>query len=447
MYRLLLIFTFAITLLGVSCNDPITITDIPGQVEIPILYTDTFSVNARTIEGEITSTYDLGVNYSTYLLGELDDPIFGKSTSKTYIELDFRSGTPSNFEGTTIDSAVLIIGYDNLGFYGDTTARYDIEVRQMIQQLEGDTIESNQVWATDPTIIGSRSLIPSRYDSLEILNHVEEGVIDTVGPQLRIPLTNTFGQMLLDADGENYLSRESLLEFINGLELSATSDKSAMMGLDLGDAANFSGINRLRLYYSEVDTAEIFDFSFTSRTASTFEHDVTGSELANYLANENHNGNDKVFVQGMSGVEVEFSFPTIEEVRERIINRAELVYYSISDPNEVDIINAPIDLATLTYINDDEVRTLTTDASLGVNPGPYSTILGGTPVLVDEENGIYQTTVNLTSQFNTVFNRDFLTSNVILTPLQRSERSSRSIIFGSGDTQYKPVLKITYTDI
>jgi len=217
MYRLLLIFTFAITLLGVSCNDPITITDIPGQVEIPILYTDTFSVNARTIEGEITSTYDLGVNYSTYLLGELDDPIFGKSTSKTYIELDFRSGTPSNFEGTTIDSAVLIIGYDNLGFYGDTTARYDIEVRRMIQQLEGDTIESNQVWATDPTIIGSRSLIPSRYDSLEILNHVEEGVIDTVGPQLRIPLTNTFGQMLLDADEENYLSRESLLEFINGL--------------------------------------------------------------------------------------------------------------------------------------------------------------------------------------------------------------------------------------
>jgi len=196
-----------------------------------------------------------------------------------------------------------------------------------------------------------------------------------------------------------------------------------------------------------VFTAEIFDFSFTSRTASTFEHDVTGSEVANYLANENHNGNDKVFVQGMSGVEVEFSFPTIEEVRERIINRAELVYYSVSDPNEVDIINAPIDLATLTYINDDEVRTLTTDASLGVNPGPYSTILGGTPVLVDEENGIYQTTVNLTSQFNTVFNRDFLTSNVILTPLQRSERSSRSIIFGSGDTQYKPVLKITYTDI
>lgn len=446
MYRLLLIFTFAITLLGYSCNDPITIVDGPGEEEIPVVFTDTFTVDTKTIQGEISSTYDLGINYTTYLLGALDDPIFGKSTSNIYLELDFQTSAPTDFDVATLDSAVLIITYDTLGFYGDTTARYDIEVRQMIEQMQGDTIESNQVWATDPTIIGSHSIVPARYDSLTIASHLVEGEAVTIAPQLRIPMTNSFAQTLLDADAANYADRQALLDFVNGLEISATTDKSAMMGLDLGDITNFSGINKLRVYYT-TDTTKVFDFSYRSRTASTFTHDVVDSEVENYIIDESHNSDDRAFFQGMSGVEVEFSFPTIEELKDKIINNVELVYHSVSDPNEVNIINDPVDLATLTYVNSESERTLTTDASLAVNPGPYVNILGGNPILIDEDNGIYQTTVNLTSQFNTVFNRDDITSNVILTPLQRSERSSRTIIFGSGDAQYKPVLKITYTNI
>lgn len=449
MYRLLLIFTFAITLIGYGCNDPITIVDNP-DVEIDILFTDTFSVDTRTIVGDITSTYDLGINYTTHLLGALDDPIFGTSTSSIYVELDFLTALPSDFDLSLLDSAVLVIEYDTLGFYGDTTARYDIEVRQMIEQLSGDTINSNQVWATDPTIIGSRSIVPGRFDSIFVGNHVVDGQIDSLGPQLRIPMTNSFGQMLLDADDANYSDSEALIDFINGLEISATTDKSAMMGLDLGDITNFSGVNKLRLYYTDDTTARIFDFAFRSRTASTFVHDVVGSEVEPYLTDGNHNDDDFAFYQGMSGVEVEISFPTIGELEDRIINNAELVYYSVSDPSEVNIINKPVDLATLTYINEEENRTLTTDASLGINPGPYTSVLGGNPVLVDQINGIYKTTLNLTSQFNTVFNSDgLLTSNVILTPLQRAERSSRTIIFGPGaaDLEFRPVLRITYTNI
>jgi len=432
--------------LGTSCNDPITIIDTPDE-EIGIVFSDTFTVNTKTIIGEFASTYNLGINYSTYLLGALDDPIFGKSASKTYVELNYRSSLPFDFEGSTIDSAVLVMQYDTLGFYGDTTARYEIEVRQMIQQMDTDTVKSNDVWNVDPTIIGSRSIVPNFRDSLVIMDHLDDGNLDTIAAELRIPMTNVFAQSLLDADASNYETRESLLDFINGLEISATTDKSAMMGLGLSDSDNFNGNNKLRLFYSKSDSARIYDFSFTTRTASTFIHDRDGYEVEAYIADENHNDNDRAFFQGMSGVEVEFSFPHIDQIKDRIINNVELVYYSESDPTEVNMINQPVDLATLTYINDEGNRTLTSDASFGINPGPYSLILGGVPELIDESNGIYRTSVNLTSQFNTVFNRDDLTSNVILTPLQRSERSSRTIIFGSGDPQYKPVLKITYTDI
>lgn len=444
MYRLLLVFTFAITLLGTSCNDPITIVDNPDE-EIDIIFEE-YEVDTKTIQGEVSATYNLGVNFTTYLLGELDDPVFGKSTSNINIELDYLIGLP-NFTDAVLDSVVLIMAYDTLGFYGDTTATYNIEVRQLVEQMTGDTIKSDVMWDVDPMVIGSKTIVPSVYDSLVITNHLAEGALDTIAPELRIPMEDSFGQMILDADDSNYLSSESLLEFINGLQISASTDKSAMMGLNLGDLNNFSGINKLRIYYTDPDTTKVYDFSFTSRTASTFIHDYSGSSMEGYLADENHNSNDLAFFQGMSGVEAEMSFPTLDVLKDNIINKAELVYYSISDPNEVDIINSPVDLATLTYVNGDGERTLTTDASLGVNPGPYASILGGVPELVDQANGIYRTSVNLTNQLNTVFNSDILTTNVILTPLQRSERSSRSIIFGSGNPQYKPVLKITYTNI
>ena len=50
MYRLLLIFTLALTLLGYSCNDPITI-GIPTEDDIEIIYSDTFSLNTKTLLG------------------------------------------------------------------------------------------------------------------------------------------------------------------------------------------------------------------------------------------------------------------------------------------------------------------------------------------------------------------------------------------------------------
>jgi len=446
MYRLLLIFTFAATLIGVGCNDPIAIVDGPGQSEIPIIFTDTFSVDTKTLLGENSSTYTLGINNNTYLLGALDDPIFGKSTSKVYVELDFLASTP-NFDGVTLDSAILVMQYDPLRFYGDTTATYNIEVRQMTEQMSGDTIKSDKVWNTDPTIIGSRSIVPSRFDSLIISNHIEDGALDTIGPELRIKMDDTFAQGLIDADASNYANSTALLDFINGLEISASTDKGAMMGLSLDDVNNFAGANRLRVFFSTDTTKQVYDFSFRSRTASTFTHDITGSEVENYIADENHNGDDRAFYQGMSGVETEISFPTVSELKDRIINKAELIYYSVTDPNETNAINTPIDFATLTYINDDGDRTLTTDASLAISTGPYTAILGGNPILIDEVNGIYQTTVNLTSQFNTVFNNDNLSTNVTLTALQRSERSSRTVIFGSGSAEYKPVLRITYTNI
>jgi hypothetical protein len=321
----------------------------------------------------------------------------------------------------------------------------------MLERMDGDTILSDQTWSIDPTVIGSISIVPSRFDSITIASHEAGGELIKVGPQLRVPMTNEFGQELIDAESTNYVNSDALIEFINGLNISATTSSSSMMGLDFSDITNFSGTNKLRIYYTTSaatsDTTKVFDFSFRSRTASTFIHDIQGADIENYLADENFNNDDLLFFQGMSGVEGQIDFPSIEELRDKIINKAELIYYSLSDPNETNMINSPVDISTLTYIDVDGERTLTSDASFGINPGPYSSVLGGIPELIDETNGIYRTSVNLTNHFHTVFSQEGVSESVILTPLQRSERSSRTIIFGSGSTQYKPVLEVTYTNI
>lgn len=446
MFRSHWIFVIAIAILSISCNDPITIgTDIEDPIEL--VFTDTITLDTKTVQGDTTATFTLGVNNTTYLLGALDDTYFGQSNSEIYFELRYGSTLP-DFQGSTLDSVVLVLQYDTLGVYGDTTAVYDVEIRQMDERMEGDTIRSNRTFALQSDIIGSKSFVPRLTDSIMIDSHTDT-VTDlvTISPQFRIPMTTAFGDFLFNADPINYVDDETLEEFIKGLYIKATPSSSSMIGLNLGDANNLSGANALRVYYTdEEDVKRIYDFTLSSRTFAHFDHDISGSAVEAYLADEDFNGDDLAFYQSMSGVEAEFSFPSIIQFQDAIINKAELVYYStILDP-QMDQVLDPIDLTTTTYINTDGERVLTVDASIAISNGPYTSVLGGVPERVGDLN-VFKHTINMTNHVNTLLNNPELARNVRLTALQRSERSSRTIIFGSGASQYQPVLRLSYTNI
>lgn len=445
MYRIQLISFIIIAFISYGCNDPITIGDDIDE-PIDLQYNDDVILDTKTVTGEITATYNLGINYTTYLIGQLDDPYFGKSTSDIYLQIGYGATIP-DFDDGVLDSVILVMEYDTLGIYGDTTAVYDFEVYQMDEIMTGDTLLADTTFAVLPTIVGSKSIRPAPYDSVTIANYLGEANDSiTLKPQLRIPMTTEFAEMVFNADSVNYASSDNILDFINGLRISAITENS-MMGFNIGDNTNLAGTNGLRVYYTSADgEATEYNFTFRSRTFSHFDHDVSGAIVENYLADEDFNNDDFAFYQGMSGVETEIRFDGIRDFSNTIINNAKLIYYSTELPEATSNVYSPVRLTTATYINTDGDRVLTTDATLGISPGPYSTAFGGFPEEIGDSK-IYRHEINMTNHIYNIFNDPELDTKITLTPLQRSETSSRTIIFGSGSVDYKPVLKLVYTTI
>lgn len=455
-YTIYLVLVAALSIV-MGCNDPINIgTNIEDPVDVQ--FTDTLTLTTKVVTGDTTASYSLGIDNVTYNLGRLQDPVFGESTSDVYMNIGL-SEIP-NFKDAVLDSMVLSIEYDTTGFYGNSLASYTIELYELEEKIDGDTILSNRTFPVKPELIGSRffSKIDPR-DSVSIENHLDSSKIVKLKPQLRIPINQEYAQRFLDQDSTTFNSVENFENFFKGLYIKAVTEDNGMIGLNLSNTSSSisSGTNSLTLYYNVVtDNIEepekkAYRFAISPITYSQFQHDYSGSIVEPYIDNAGYNNNDYAFYQGMSGVETEFTFPSIRNFENTIINKAELIYFSTQlSPVDGSTNLDPISVATVTYETEEGERLLTLDASIGLSSGlssrGYSTVLGGIPI-EQEGTDIYKHSINLTNHFSNIINNPGLSTSVKVTALLRSETSARTIIFGSGaSSQYKPVLRLTYTN-
>jgi len=116
-----------VSLLLSACDDGIVIgEDILNEEEINTGVTDDFTLSAVTVPGEPIYTFVQDRDRQTYTLGEIDDPIFGKYSSDMYLSLTYASFP--DYSDSVLDSMVLVMEYDTIGFYGDSTAVHDVNV-------------------------------------------------------------------------------------------------------------------------------------------------------------------------------------------------------------------------------------------------------------------------------------------------------------------------------
>lgn len=452
-YTIYLVLVAALSIV-MGCNDPINIgTNIEDPVDVQ--FTDTLTLTTKVVTGDTTASYTIGIDNRTYNLGRLQDPVFGETTSDVYMNIGL-SSIP-DFTGARLDSMVLAIEYDTTGFYGNKLASYNIEVYELEEKIEGDTILANRTFAVKPGLIGSRyfNQIDPR-DSIQIESHIDSSKIIKLKPQLRIPIDQEYAKNFFDQDSVTFSTVENFEAFFKGLYIKAVTEDNGMIGLNLSNSANVAGItngtNSLSVYFNaknnlNEDVKYLYKFAISPVTYSQFQHDYSGSIVEPYIDNAGFNNNDYAFYQGLSGIETEFSFPSIRNFENTIINNAELIYYSTQlTPVDASLNYDPISVATVTYETEEGERLLTSDASIGLSPGPYSSILGGVPLELDGTE-IYKHSINLTNHFSNIINNPELSTTVKVTALLRSETSARTIIFGSGATsQYKPVLRLTYTN-
>jgi hypothetical protein len=305
--------------------------DVDPSTDINGNFVDTVTVRSSTVREDSVLTNTL----TQYPLGYFNDPIFGKTAANIALSLTMANSSTTFGTAPVLDSAVLVLHYGN-EFYGDSTSKFQIEVRQLAEQLSKSKSYYNQYsFNVNPTVIGSQLVTVRRRDSVKV-NQIVTGkadVVKTKAPQIRIPLNASFiNNNFLNTAATNLSSQEAFIKFIKGLHLRVNEAQSSGPG---GIAfLNLTDSSRLDIYYKStsgttIDTtiASFPILNGTQPVAAQFTHDYTGTNIQTQLNNP-ATQYDFTYVQGLAGLRTKVRFPHLEKLKELgniTINKAELI--------------------------------------------------------------------------------------------------------------------------
>ncbi|WP_081675012.1 DUF4270 domain-containing protein [Daejeonella oryzae] len=316
-----------------ACENPDSIgLDVDPSDAITGNLIDTVSIRSFTVKEDSIITNSM----SDFPIGNLDDPIFGPTTSSIAASLNLPT-SPLTF-GTTpvLDSAVLVLKYSD-EYFGDPNALHKFEVYTLTDRLTSSSNFLNTALHTyNPDIIGSKTSKVNIKDSVEITEIVtgKPDIKKKQAPQLRIPISSSYiSDNFLNGNPESFKDNTVFNNFVKGLYLTVNKSATAGVGgiafLDLGTNGS-----KLELYYKSkngtaTDTT-VTSFAIQNSAgpiAGTFVHDYRGTEvqtqLNNPLTSYNYN-----FIQPMAGVKTKLNFPFITKLKELgniVVNKAELV--------------------------------------------------------------------------------------------------------------------------
>ena len=454
---------FASAILITACTDGSIIgNDLLGDEEISLNFQDDFVLTGQTVLGDSVATYNVSSINQTYLLGEVDDPTFGKYTSDIYTAITFNATFP-NFENSVLDSIVLDLEYDTLGFYGDSNVVHNIEIFRLEEDFaEFDTIYSNTSFMSGMVPIGSASLVPDLSKNIDI-QYRDFEITDSIvslSPRLRIRLDDAYGIEILE-DTLSQVSDSALIANFKGLYIKSTTAGSSMIGLNFNENPDFNdGIARLHMYYTKtnngVETLEEYSYLMRSITSSTFTHDFGGSVVGSIL-NDTDAGNDFLYSQNMAGVNAEVNIPdlnTLDNFNQDtiIINAAQLVLTVNEDVNEFQTDLYPNSTRFLLSKENEEGDGRILIDDLTKNGLDLSTGLGihdGRVREVVQEDGstIKTVTFVITDYVRNLLEEDISSSTITISPVGRSESPRRTVFYGLDHPDFPAKLRISYTKI
>ncbi len=322
-----------------SCKkDPndIGYTLLPGSDTLNVRSVDTVTIIAYSLIQDSIRTDKRTEN----MVGSMVDPVFGVTSANYYTQ--FRLSAESNDFGSNpvMDSIVLQLRYSTI--YGDTNTLQTLKVYEMSQDLSYDsTYYSNQSIAIYGNLLASYTFRPKPKDSVLV-----KGV--KTAPHIRINLskmTNYFGNKILFTPADVINSNLSFIKYMKGLAIQSVpvSSGGALISILPIDANS-----KLVLYFhNDSTTYNAFDMPVNSLCARMNQFDHNGylsasPELKNQILNKDTLlGKEKLYIQGLGGVQTKIRIPYIKELRNLgkiAINNALLVLKNI----EFDTTYAPV---------------------------------------------------------------------------------------------------------
>ncbi len=335
--RSLLAFVILIFFFGAittSCeNDPtiIGIDLLPDEEKLGVFSSDTTTVLVHSVFVDSIKTDET----TRSLLGSYIDPVFGLSTVSIATQVRLSSVTVNFGDNPVLDSIVLSLDYTTitsilgspLVAYGDTTTVQTIKVFELDEDLVFDTAYySNYNAALKPVELASKDVSFRPTDSI---------MVDTVlvKSQLRIQLSEEFGNSILNAPEEALESVDGFVSFMKGLYIKPepVSAGGAIAFFDL-----LSAVSRLTIYYHNDDeTKKSYTFLINAQCARymNFDHDYSLGDptFVAHLNGDTALGTENFYLQSLAGVETRLSFPYIKDWAKDqtiILNEAKLVFYN-----------------------------------------------------------------------------------------------------------------------
>lgn len=285
---------------------------LPDGDYLNTIFSDTTQVLTKTMMEDSLRADEL----SLQLLGSDKNPVFGLSTASVYTQVNLE-GTPTFSNLPQADSLVLILSYS--GYYGDTTAQQLINVYRLTEDMRTDSAYySNRSFTHESTLLGSLTYTPQPYTKVVVDS-------DTVAAQIRIRLDQSLADSIILLNGTPTLSSNAdWLSYFKGLYIESMPVNAQ------GAFSYFSFFNsKVTLYFHDttnVTVSKTYNFSLTGARLNHFEHDFTGYDAGNQLADSTVNDSIN-YIQAMSGLKIKISFPFLKHFTDSgsiLLNRAEL---------------------------------------------------------------------------------------------------------------------------
>ncbi|MCD0468507.1 DUF4270 family protein [Flavobacterium sp. JAS] len=320
MHKFILMFFFALSL--ISCG---TDTDA-GEFVVgsdylalsnKVVLIDTLTVDMSTINLDSLVTS----GQSRILIGNYDDPIFGKVKSDSYFQLSsatytlVNNGSDTESVNYVFDSISMILKYDNY-YFGDTTKVQTFDIHRLIQKVKPNTEDNN---------FYNNSTLNYSAESLGTISYKPR---PTEKDSINIKMSDAFGEELFQKLKKREVTDfDTFTEYLKGFVLvPSSSNSSSVIGFS-------TTTSKIRLYYSKykADTEEtpyIMDFTILDNTKqfNSVSSDKSGTLLQNLPGTTGKLSssltNQQGFIQSGTGVSCRIDFPNIKELKKIAANGA-----------------------------------------------------------------------------------------------------------------------------
>lgn len=343
MKKILLCIVTALTCaLFTACTDetsPIGINLVDDLVGTTFI--DSVTLQAYSMLEDTLNTTQTSAN----VLGHISDPYFGKSAAGIYTQLALSSASVNFGENPVIDSVVLCLQLS--GYYGDSTSLVGIRVHQLTEDLDANAqYYQNSTVGYDPNTLNYSATGYSIRPKTPVL--VDTGLYS---PHLRIRLSQSFGQMLLDHQSDLNNNFQSFLKGLYIEALSHTGNIGYMLITNL--TSSLSGISIY--YHNNAENGKRYTLACTDNSMrfTHYDHDYSQSNSSQFkqevLQGQTDLGETMLFLQGGGGVKTRITFPYLENTFAQfdnrvVIHRAELVITNIETD---DILLVPPTILTI----------------------------------------------------------------------------------------------------